>query len=105
MSQRDYNKYLLLPVCAVPVVLYAISFFIPLDANFGLQVFVATICITAFWAFLMVSAKRCHDRGKSAQFLAILLVPLVGWIWVMLELTVGPTRTGPNKYGDDPEWD
>jgi len=105
VTQRAYNTYLLPPVLAVPPFLYILNLIIPLDSNFGLQVIVMMICMTTLWAFIAVSVKRCHDRGKRAEFLGLLFVPVVGWIWVMLELIAGPTRTGPNLYGDDPEWD
>ncbi len=102
--KRDFWVRMIVPLSLLPVVLYGINLIIPLDANFALQVFVSTICMAAVWSFLAVSTKRCHDRGKSGKFLFVLLVPLVGWIWVFLELSLGPTRTGPNPYGDDPQW-
>ncbi|MCO7218772.1 DUF805 domain-containing protein [Klenkia sp. PcliD-1-E] len=45
---------------------------------------------------------RLHDRGHSAWWLLWFLVPVVGWL--VLVVTVGFLRgtPGPNPYGHDP---
>jgi uncharacterized membrane protein YhaH (DUF805 family) len=51
---------------------------------------------------LAVGAKRFHDRGKSAWWLLIGLVPLIGWIWVLIENGFLRGEAGPNRFGPDP---
>ena len=53
---------------------------------------------------LLISIKRCHDRDRSGWFMLATLIPLVGPIWVLVELgflrgTVGPNRFGPDTTG------
>ena len=68
------------------------------------QSYVALIWIEAllFWPAFCVLAKRCHDRGKSAWWLLLLLVPVVGFIWWLIDLAILPGQPGENQYGPDP---
>jgi uncharacterized membrane protein YhaH (DUF805 family) len=51
------------------------------------------------WGSLATTAKRLHDRGRSAWFMLIALVPLVG-IWLIVEVGFLRGDEGPNEYGD-----
>lgn len=46
---------------------------------------------------LAVAARRLHDTDRSAWWLLLILVPVVGWI-VLLVFYVLPS-TGPNAHG------
>jgi uncharacterized membrane protein YhaH (DUF805 family) len=48
---------------------------------------------------LAVGAKRCHDRNRSAWFLLLLLIPVLGWIWLIVELGFLAGSSGPNRFG------
>jgi len=54
------------------------------------------------WPALAISAKRWHDRGKSAWWMLVLLVPVVGWVWSLFENGCLRGDAGPNRYGADP---
>ena len=62
----------------------------------------AVIYLVTAWADLAVLAKRWHDRGKSGWMSLILLVPVVGLVWVFVELGGLRGTQGPNRYGEDP---
>jgi uncharacterized membrane protein YhaH (DUF805 family) len=47
-------------------------------------------------------AKRWHDRGKSGWWTLIWLVPIIGNIWILIELGFLKGTEGPNQYGNDP---
>ena len=51
---------------------------------------------------LAIYAKRWHDRGKSGWWSMIMLVPLVGVIWFLVECGFLRGTEGPNQYGNDP---
>jgi uncharacterized membrane protein YhaH (DUF805 family) len=55
-----------------------------------------------FWAMLALSAKRYHDLGRSAAWLLLLAIPLVGVVWVAFELGFRRGARGENRYGPDP---
>jgi len=54
------------------------------------------------WPELAASVKRCHDRDHSGWFLLVSLIPIVGPIWLFVELGFLRGTVGPNKYGPDP---
>jgi uncharacterized membrane protein YhaH (DUF805 family) len=51
---------------------------------------------------LMVSIKRFHDRNKSGWFVLVNLIPLIGPLWVLLELGFLRGTKGSNRFGPDP---
>lgn len=53
------------------------------------------------WAAIMV--KRAHDRDKTGWFVLIILIPLIGAIWILIELGFLDGTQGPNKYGPSPK--
>ena len=59
------------------------------------------ILTTILWAWMTTAllGKRLHDRGKSLVWLLALLVPVVGWIWLMVECGVLDGLADINAYG------
>jgi len=45
--------------------------------------------------------KRWHDRGKSAWWVLVLAIPIVGWIWTLVECGLLAGDDGPNRYGSE----
>ena len=55
--------------------------------------------ITILWIDLATSAKRYHDINKSGWRQLLALVPIIGEIWVMIELGFIGGADLPNAYG------
>ena len=53
-------------------------------------------------ASICLSAKRWHDRNKSAWWILIGLIPIIGGIWTLVENGFLKGTDGPNDYGKDP---
>lgn len=51
---------------------------------------------------LSVSVRRLHDVGKSGWMYLIALIPLVGFIWLLV-LLVTDSEPGDNIYGPNPK--
>ena len=51
---------------------------------------------------LGVGARRLHDTGRSGWWLLIGLIPLIGWIVLIVFFTIDGERQ-PNAYGSDPK--
>ena len=47
--------------------------------------YVDVMSIILLWPSLAVHAKRWHDRDKSAWWLLINLVPVIGFLWALVE--------------------
>lgn len=54
------------------------------------------------WPALAVSVKRWHDRGKSGWWVLVALIPLVGWLWLLVENGLLRGDVGPNRFGEPP---
>ena len=50
---------------------------------------------------LAVGVRRLHDTDRSGWWLLLGLIPLFGWIVLLVFLVSGGTR-GPNRFGPDP---
>ena len=69
----------------------------------GLPFIMYLIGLAVLYYFgLVVSIKRWHDRNKSAWWVLISYIPLVGPIWAFVELGCLAGTDGENRYGDDP---
>lgn len=77
-----------------------ISFAFP-DSNTAV---ILTALVTLLYLYPMVAiyVKRCHDRGKSGWWCLLLLIPLIGAIWALIDLGILRGTDGPNDYGPDP---
>jgi uncharacterized membrane protein YhaH (DUF805 family) len=60
------------------------------------------VVLLTIWPTLAIYTKRWHDRNKSGWWSLIGLVPLIGGIWLLVELGFLRGTEGPNKYGPDP---
>ena len=58
--------------------------------------------VLAFWISLAAGVKRWHDRNKTGWWMLILLLPVIGGLWYLIECGFLKGTTGPNTYGLDP---
>jgi uncharacterized membrane protein YhaH (DUF805 family) len=72
--------------------------------------FINTAILASLYALVVlipsiaIGIRRLHDIGKSGWWLLISLIPIVGWIWIIVLLaTKGEDK--PNKYGSVPKGD
>ena len=58
--------------------------------------------VAATWISIAVAVKRYHDRNKSGWWVLIVLVPVIGGLWYLIECGFLRGTVGPNNYGPDP---
>lgn len=58
--------------------------------------------IWILWPSIAVQAKRWHDVDKSAFWVFINFIPLIGPIWALVENGFMRGTAGPNRFGPDP---
>lgn len=51
---------------------------------------------------LAVCVRRLHDVGKSGWFYFIGLIPLIGWIWLIV-MFCQDSQPEANKWGENPK--
>lgn len=54
------------------------------------------------WPAIAISAKRWHDRDKSAWWVLLALVPVIGWLWMLIDNGFRRGTPGPNRFGPPP---
>ncbi len=54
------------------------------------------------WPLLALSAKRWHDRNRSGWWVLVLLIPVVGVVWLLLDNGFVRGNRGPNRFGPPP---
>ena len=69
------------------------TFFTILETLFSLAVLIPGLAVT--W-------RRLHDIGKSGLNYLWVLLPIVGWI-LLIVWCARPGVSGPNQYGPDPK--
>ncbi len=62
----------------------------------------AVVAALVVWSVGSLSARRLHDTGRSGWSMLAALVPVVGPLWVLFQLT-RPGVEGRNRFGGDPE--
>jgi uncharacterized membrane protein YhaH (DUF805 family) len=69
------------------------------DPRYGIGGFLE---VAMLWPTLAVGVKRWHDRDKSGWWVLIYFVPVIGWIWVLVENGCLRGTVGSNRFGPDP---
>ena len=59
-------------------------------------------CLALFWPSLAVQAKRWHDIDKSAWWILVGIIPIIGSIWALIANGFLRGTAGSNRFGDDP---
>jgi uncharacterized membrane protein YhaH (DUF805 family) len=60
------------------------------------------VSILSIYSYIAVYAKRWHDRNKSGWWTLIVLVPVIGGLWMLIECGFLRGTDGPNDFGSDP---
>ena len=87
------------------VALVALSFVLglalPQGGQIAIIVLVGTLYLPMLYVLSALQAKRWHDRGRSAWWMLVALVPLAN-IWGLIEIGFLPGTPGRNEYGPPP---
>lgn len=73
-----------------------------IDGLLGIQILSSLYSLAVMIPSLALQFRRLHDIDRSAWWLLLAFVPLVGAI-VLFIFTVLPGTVGDNKYGADPK--
>lgn len=57
------------------------------------------ISVVIVWISFAIIVKRYHDRGKSGWWWFIIFIPILGFIWQLIELPFLAGDEGGNAYG------
>ena len=68
----------------------------------GLGVLGAITGLVSIYLGLAIYAKRWHDRDKSGWWSLIILIPIIGPLWLLVECGILEGTKGANRFGPDP---
>lgn len=69
----------------------------------GLTVLASLWSLATFVPALAIVVRRLHDTGKSGWYYLWILLPLVGWIIILVQLCKD-SEPGTNQYGPNPKF-
>lgn len=98
IGRRDFWLYGVLALLVVGMVLMAlleIAGFYPDRSERIANLIIA-------WPAIAVSVKRWHDRDKSGWWVLIVLVPIIGQLWALIDNGFMPGTRGANRFGGEP---
>jgi uncharacterized membrane protein YhaH (DUF805 family) len=98
ISRRDFWLYGVLALLGLAVLGHALLGIARVHADTAERI----VNLLLVWPALAVSVKRWHDRDKSGWWVLINLVPVIGWLWALIDNGLLRGTPGPNRYGEDP---
>jgi uncharacterized membrane protein YhaH (DUF805 family) len=63
---------------------------------------IIVLFLLLLWPSICLYAKRWHDRDKSGWWSLIGLIPIIGGLWMLIELGFLRGTEGPNRFCPDP---
>lgn len=75
------------------------------DAKHGAGLFSGLFLLAFLVPSVVVQVKRFHDRDKSGLWTLVGLIPVMGQIWLLVELGFLRGTDGPNRFGPEPGGD
>ncbi len=94
-GRMNRKPFILIPI-VLNLIAYVIYHFISADSTVG---GIINIVFTLIGASFYV--RRMHDTDKSAWWLLVLCIPIIGWVF-SIYLMCAKGTSGPNDYGPDP---
>lgn len=60
------------------------------------------LMLLLLWPSYAIQVKRWHDRNKSGNWVLLNFIPIIGFLWVAIELGFLKGTEGDNNYGKNP---
>ncbi len=102
-SRRKEYWYYVLFVAIISIVLNIIDGLLgTYDSSAGVGLLSTIFSLAVLIPSIAVSVRRLHDIDRTGWWVLIGLVPLIGWI-VLLVFHVQDSTPGTNRYGPNPK--
>ncbi|MYD50878.1 MAG: DUF805 domain-containing protein [Dehalococcoidia bacterium] len=89
-----------LPLVGLSIVSWIALAFLPVSTVGGIVTLIVAFLLFGMW--LAPTVKRLHDRDKSMWWLLIWFIPIVGQLWLFIEVGFLEGTPGANRYGEKP---
>jgi uncharacterized membrane protein YhaH (DUF805 family) len=103
VNRKQWWLKLILPIFVISLILAFVDMAVgTYDPQNGVGLFSGIFALLAIIPAIMVYIKRFHDRDKSGWWVLIVLIPIIGAIWILIELGFLVGTPGPNRFGPLP---
>ena len=103
VNRKQWWLKLILPVFVISIILAFVDMATGhFDPEKGVGVFSSIFALLVLIPAILVYIKRFHDRDKSGWWVLIVLIPIIGAIWILIELGFLAGTPGPNRFGPPP---
>ena len=100
VNRKQFWLWLVLPLTAISIVAALVDVATGnYDPELRIGLFSAVFALVALIPAVIVYIKRFHDRDKSGWWVLIGLIPIIGSIWLLIELGFLKGTPGPNRFG------
>jgi uncharacterized membrane protein YhaH (DUF805 family) len=103
VNRKQLWLRLILPILVITLVLAFVDRGIGVyDPNTGVGILSGLFALASLIPAILGDIKRWHDRDKSGWWMLIALIPIIGSIWLLIELGFLAGTPGPNRFGLPP---
>ena len=100
VDRKQFWLWLVLPLTAISLLAALVDVATGnYNPELGIGLFSAIFVLVALIPAIIVYIKRFHDRDKSGWWVLIGLIPIIGSIWLLVELGFLKGTPGPNRFG------
>jgi uncharacterized membrane protein YhaH (DUF805 family) len=99
--RKEYWMFLLISVL-ISAGLGIVDGITGLKSSMGIGALGGLYSLAVIVPSISVAARRLHDIGKSGWWQLIGLIPIIGWI-VLIVWAATEGQPGPNRFGPDPK--
>jgi uncharacterized membrane protein YhaH (DUF805 family) len=100
VNRKQWWLYLVVPAVIVSIILSMLDGAIgTFDPELGLGLLSGLWTLIILIPSIVVNIKRFHDRDKSGWWVLIGLIPIIGSLWLLIELGFLKGTEEPNRFG------
>ena len=100
VNRQQWWLRLVLPYFVIMVVLTYLDLLSGYyDPTLGVGLLSGIFALLTLVPGVIVHIKRFHDRDKSGWWMLIVFIPLIGALWLIIELGFLRGTEGPNRFG------
>ena len=100
VNRKQFWLWLVLPLTVIEILLVLVDVATKnYNPELGIGLLSGIFALVALIPTVIVYIKRFHDRDKSGWWVLISLIPVIGAIWILVELGFLKGTPGPNRFG------
>jgi uncharacterized membrane protein YhaH (DUF805 family) len=100
INRKQFWLWLVLPLSVIEILLALVDVKTGnYNSELSVGLFSGIFALVTLIPIIIVYIKRFHDRDKSGWWVLIALIPVIGAIWMLIELGFLKGTPGPNQFG------